>query len=104
VRIEDATDVTVADNDLTELNQFDLDHLLRRQGYGIGVKNVAGATVSNNTVGGSKESISAFGWQTQSADVSTSDNELIRNGEAASPALAAELQFRPVWGVLDGSG
>lgn len=97
VRVEDATNVMMMDNELTGLNQLDLDHLLGRQGYGVGVENVSGATVSNNTVSGSNESLAAFGWQMQSADVSTSDNEFIRNGEAASPEFvvptAIHLEF-----------
>jgi len=94
VLVENATDVTVVDNNLSGLNQLDLDHLLGRRGYGMGFENVDGATVSNNTVTGPSASLSDFGWQSQSTGVSTSGNTLVVDGTESSPTLVSPTSIR----------
>ncbi|WP_121823333.1 right-handed parallel beta-helix repeat-containing protein [Halostella salina] len=94
VLVEDATDVAVTNNDLSGLNRLDIDHLLGRRGYGVGFENVDGATVANNTVAGSPESLSDLGWQSQSNDSSTSDNQFVVDGENSPATLVAPTPIR----------
>jgi hypothetical protein len=94
VLVEDATDVTVTNNDLSDLNHLDLDYFLGRAGYGLGFTNVDGATVSNNTVTGSAASLADFGWQSRSSGLSMSGNKLVVDGEASPATLAAPTPVR----------
>lgn len=89
VLVEDATNVTVANNELSGLNQLDLTHLFGRDGYGLGFENTDGVTVTNNTVTGSSASLSAFGWRARSDSISPSSNRFVVDGEPASPTLVA---------------
>jgi len=94
VLAEDATDVTVSNNELSGLNKLGLDSLLGRRGYGMGFENVDGATVSDNRVTGSSASLSDFGWQSRSKGVSMSENTLVVDGAESSPTLVAPKSIR----------
>jgi parallel beta-helix repeat protein len=94
VLVEDASDVTVANNDLSGLNRLGLDSLLGRRGYGMGFENVDGATISNNTVTGASASLSDFGWGSRSGGLSASENSLVVDGTESSTTLVSPTSIR----------
>lgn len=78
VSVEHAADVRIEGNTLEELNQ--LEYSTGR--YGIGLVNVAGATVIENTVRGASSHLSEFGYREESTNVDISGNEFVLDGEA----------------------
>lgn len=93
VLVEDTTDITMSNNRVTEVNQLGLQQPLGRSGYGIGLDNVDDGTVSNNTISGSVDFLSTFGWRVQSDRITVSENRLVIDDE---PTSATFLTAQPI--------
>lgn len=84
ILLEDTKTVSIESNVMRHPNQ------IYEGKYGVGINNVIGAKVTGNTVSGSDEHLSEFGWKRGSEDVDSSDNELIINGESAPAELVSK--------------
>jgi hypothetical protein len=89
IELSDARNFTLDGNKLRDLNRLDYPN----SGFGFKLSNVSEATVTENTVTGTSDALSGFGFRTDSEGLSLSNNKLRIDGERTPARL---LQWNPV--------
>jgi hypothetical protein len=69
--LSDVTNLTLEGNEIQDINRLDYSN----SGYGVRLSNVDEATLAENSVVGSSETVSAFGFRTESQRISLSNND-----------------------------
>lgn len=84
LKVDAAESIRIEGNELSELNQLEFDSW---SSYAIGVADSAAVSVTGNDVTGRSETLSGFGWQRESSNVTTADNSVRIDGAAKSATL-----------------
>ncbi len=86
LEVEDAHNVTVQKNTIINLNQLPIRD---GGGFGLGLNNVQDAAITDTEVRGPKETLHQFGWKQASTGISTSNNQLIVDGNSTAPDIVS---------------